>query len=343
MRKSTIISVKKGQKHVAHLTPVSLERAGVREVQDLQKWILAKPEVLGEPLLVLDDQFSKFEGARDRPDILCLDREGHIVVVELKRTDTADYADLQSLRYAAMLRSLTLDDAARIFSRSRRGKEMEMSESDAKSQLSEFMEGEDGEVAPNELLSEPRIIIASSGFSKQVLTTVDYLRAHEIDVTCISLSAYSTGDDEFILVPDVVIPIREIEELTIKIRRKEEDRQSASRARLRGALDFLFDNGEIKGGELLFLKHQLPDEVRAHYQETDPTFRATVVIEGGAPHLRWERDGNLYAPSKLASKVFKEFLPDHPTHLSVNGSVHWGSQNERLSDMRDRISGSKVD
>jgi RecB family endonuclease NucS len=143
MRNSIIISVKEGEKSVTHLIPVRLQEAGIREVRDLQMWILEKPEVLGEPLLILDDQFSKFEGARDRPDILCVDREGHIVVVELKRTDTADDADLQSLRYAAMLRSLTIDDAAGILSRSRRMTEKGLSEENAKKEILEFMASEE--------------------------------------------------------------------------------------------------------------------------------------------------------------------------------------------------------
>jgi hypothetical protein len=336
MRKSIIVSAKKGEKTVTHLAPVSLSEAGVREVQDLQNWILAKPEVLGEPLLILDDQFKDFERAKDRLDILCLDRKGHLVVVELKRTDSADYADLQSLRYAAMIRSFGLSDAARILSESRRGKEAGLNEESAKGRIFEFIDGGEEGATPTEL-SEPRIIIASSGFSNQVLITADYLRAHDIDVTCVSLSAYAVGESHFILVPDVVMPIQEIADYTYKVRKKEEARQSASQARAPPSLSYLFDKGEVRGGEVLFLKHFLPESVQSSYSESDPRFRATVQIDGGIPKLRWEKDGGLYSPSDLAAKVFKELRPDHPDHLSVSGSVHWGTAAESLMTWRDRI------
>lgn len=80
-RSSILVKVRKGEHTVSHLVPVRFEDAGIREVQDLETWILAKPEVLGEPLLVLDDEFNAFEGAKDRLDILALDQQGHIVVV----------------------------------------------------------------------------------------------------------------------------------------------------------------------------------------------------------------------------------------------------------------------
>jgi hypothetical protein len=336
MRKSIIVSAKKGEKGVTHLRPIGLGEAGIREVQDLQNWVLANTEVLGEPLLLLDDQFKDFEGAQDRLDILCADRKGHLVVVELKRTDSADYADLQSLRYAAMIRSFTLDDAARILSESRRGKEANLSEADAKQRIVEFMEADEEGVAPSEL-SEPRMIIASSGFSDQVLITADYLRAHDIDVTCVSLSAYPVAEGHFILVPDVVLPIPEIADYTYKVRKKEEARQSASQPRAPPSLSYLFEKGEIKGGEVLLLKHLLPESIQPLYKENDPTFRATVQVDDEIPKLRWEKDGDLYSPSDLAAKVFKELRPDHPKHLSVSGSIHWGTSQESLWAWRNRV------
>jgi hypothetical protein len=336
MRKSIIVSAKKGDKSVTHLSPVGLGEAGIREVQDLQNWVLARPEVLGEPLLILDDQFKDFEKAKDRLDILCVDRKGHLVVVELKRSDTADYADLQALRYAAMMRSFTLADASRILSESRLGREGNLNEDDARRRITEFMGvGEEGD-APAEL-SEPRIIIASSGFSDQILITADYLRAHDIDVTCVSLSAYPITEDRFILVPDVVLPIQEIADYTCKVRKKEEARQTATQIRAPPSLSYLFDKGEIKGGEVLLLKHSLPESVQPHYKDTDPRFRATVQVEDGTPKLRWERDGSLYSPSELAAKVFKELRPDHPKQLSLSGSVHWGTLQESLWAWRNRI------
>jgi hypothetical protein len=88
------------------------------------------------------------------------------------------------------------------------------------------------------------------------------------------------------------------------------------------------------------LKHSLPEIVSPNYKEEDPTFRANVVVEGDSPSLRWEKDGKLYSPSELAAKVFKALRPDHPVHLSISGSAHWGSPSESLRSWADRVRNS---
>lgn len=337
-RRTVIVSAKKGQSDVEHLRPVSYETAGIREVQDLERWVLAKPEVLGEPLLVITDQFSVFEGARDRLDILCLDRQAHVVVVELKRTESAGYADLQSLRYAAMVRDLTLDLAAHRLSEYRRRKGKETSPDEAKSEILAFVQGDEEGPETTELDTEPRIIIGSPGFSDPLLATADFLGRHGIDVTCVSLDAYTFGEGHFILVPNVVFPIRQIAPLLRKIRDKEAARQSSTRTHSPPRLRYLIDEGQINAGSVLILKHHLPDGL-GPAQENDPRFRATLEIEGSVPSIRWEGDGRVYPPSQLgglATRVFKEVWPHWPER-SLNGYNHWGSATESLTNWAQRI------
>jgi hypothetical protein len=64
---------------------VSFTDVGALEVQHLERWIAAKPELLGERLLVITTQFAGFDRTRDRSDILALDEAGKLVVIELKR------------------------------------------------------------------------------------------------------------------------------------------------------------------------------------------------------------------------------------------------------------------
>lgn len=80
------------------------------ERKHIQEWLRQAPELLGEELLILSIEFDRFTNSKDRLDILALDRRGNIVVVELKRDPFAGYADLQSIRYAAMVSSFTIEN-----------------------------------------------------------------------------------------------------------------------------------------------------------------------------------------------------------------------------------------
>jgi RecB family endonuclease NucS len=42
--------------------------------------------------------------------LLALDRAGHLVVIELKRTDDGGHMELQALRYAAMVSSMGYEE-----------------------------------------------------------------------------------------------------------------------------------------------------------------------------------------------------------------------------------------
>ncbi|MCI4317058.1 MAG: hypothetical protein L3J96_00835 [Thermoplasmata archaeon] len=244
-RNKIIVSAKKAQADVEHLRPVSYETAGIREVQDLERWILAKPEILGEELLILTDQFSAFEGARDRLDILCVDRQAHVVVVELKRTESEGHADLQSLRYAAMVRGLNLVGAAHHLSAYRRRKGKETSPEEATKEILEFVRLDDEGAETTELDTEPRIIIGSPGFSDPLLATADFLSQHGVDVTCVSLDAYTLGDGHFILVPDVVYPIRQLAPLLREIREKDATRNEARKSADRTHVDHEWWDAEV--------------------------------------------------------------------------------------------------
>ena len=59
--------------------------------------------------MIVSIEFDRFKNSNDRLDLLAVDRDGNFVVIELKRDSAAGYADLQSIRYAAMVSSMTID------------------------------------------------------------------------------------------------------------------------------------------------------------------------------------------------------------------------------------------
>ena len=87
----------------------------ILERQHLEKWIEKNPDLLGEELLIITNEYDKFDKTKERLDLLALDREGNVVVIELKRDDSGKNVDLQALKYAAYCSTLTLDKVVSIY------------------------------------------------------------------------------------------------------------------------------------------------------------------------------------------------------------------------------------
>lgn len=74
---------------------------GVLERSRLQRHLRSRIQVIGPDLMVISEEFSAFSNANRRIDLLCLNKQGELVVVELKRTESGGHMELQALRYAA--------------------------------------------------------------------------------------------------------------------------------------------------------------------------------------------------------------------------------------------------
>jgi hypothetical protein len=102
---------------------VSLADHFLHERRDLQEWIEEHPELLGEELLVVTEEYDRWTTAAgdrtaDRLDILALDRTGRLVVAELKRHRAPNSVLVQALNYAAMASRFTVDDLVAAHARS---------------------------------------------------------------------------------------------------------------------------------------------------------------------------------------------------------------------------------
>ena len=91
----------------------TFEAEGVMERTDIQAALRDRIEVLGDDLCVIAEEFGPFEDANRRIDLLCVDRKANLVVIEIKRTQSGGHMELQALRYAAMVSTMTFDDVLR--------------------------------------------------------------------------------------------------------------------------------------------------------------------------------------------------------------------------------------
>ncbi|MBV9762411.1 MAG: hypothetical protein JO340_17755 [Acidobacteriaceae bacterium] len=306
------------------ILPETLVGLRIWERRHIEEWVRANPEMLGEELLVLTTEFDQFVNASDRLDILALDRAGNLVVIELKRDSMAGYADLQAIRYAAMVSSMTVDRLIPYFLAYRRKKcNEDLSETEARNQITRFVDDE----AFSELSTRPRLILCSEGFSQEITTTVLWLRDSKIDISCVKITPYKVNG-QIVIVPEIVIPLPQARQYLIDIKVKEEEREQSTRGNRPKTMRILVENGLVHPGEAIYLRNGLPSYVA--YRESDPMFQATITGKlGQSDAVRWNNDGLEYSVSNLAWKIFKLFHPEQKDPGGVNGSWHWVKEDGR--------------
>jgi Domain of unknown function (DUF4268)/Endonuclease NucS len=182
------------------------------ERKDLQRLLKADISVIGDDLMVISEEFGEWDASNRRIDLLCLDKQARLVVVEIKRTDDGGHMELQAIRYAAMLSSMTLDQAIAAYARNLGDPDSDVT---ARREILEFLELDTTEDA--ELTDEVRIILVSANFSTEITTSVIWLNRHGIDIICIRLKPYRMNDELLIDVAQI-IPLPEAADYEIKVR-----------------------------------------------------------------------------------------------------------------------------
>lgn len=193
------------------------------ERKDLQRLLKKDITPIGEDLLVLAEEYGEWEDSNRRIDLLCLSKDTGLVVVEIKRTVDGGHMDLQAIRYASMVSSLTLEQAVQAYARTQGG-----DAGKAQNEVLEFLQVESIEEA--ELSGEVRIVLVSADFSTELTTAVLWLNRHDLDITCIRLRPYRMGNDVLIDATQI-IPLPEASEYEVKVRAQEKEQRKVRGAR----------------------------------------------------------------------------------------------------------------
>jgi hypothetical protein len=208
------------------IPPTDFATEQIWERRDLQRLLRDNIAAVDESLLVVAEEFGDFEGSNRRIDLLCIDRDARVVVVELKRTYDGGHMDLQALRYAAMVSSLTFDQVVDAFER-HLAHVMPDRQGDGREILADWLDDTDAD----ELSGDVRIVLVSAGFGVEITTTVLWLTtAYDLDITCIRLVPHRVGG-RILLDVTQLIPLPEAEEFTIRLRRRERAARAASSGR----------------------------------------------------------------------------------------------------------------
>ena len=246
-------------------------------------------------LKTIATEFSSWEDSTRRLDILAIDTDRNLYVIEFKRDNDAAHAELQAIRYAAMLSVCDVEDLIQAGYQYRKKKDEGFQKEAWQAELLKFL-GEEA-VDDIELRPIPRIVLVSSQFNKEITTTVLWLNqwfgsteedVPGMDITCFEMGVYEFGGQRALHF-DQIIPISQAEEYQVKARAKDLDsaKKQAKSKRAR-SVTLLESSGKLQqGSKIVLMQGAFKALADMSLQDREATFI-------GKGQFRWEADGQIY-------------------------------------------------
>ena len=269
---------------------------GLKERDDVQRVLRENIDAISPGTFILTEEFGQWEGSNRRIDLLGLDRDGRLVVIELKRTEDGGHMELQALRYAAMVSTMTFDQAVEAHRKylDRRGFSSETSES----RIREFLGVEDGPVA---FSNQVRIVLASADFSKEITSAVLWLNGQGLDIMCFRMRPYAF-QGRVLLDVQQVIPLPEAAAFQVAIREKSLA-QAAVEAGSRDFTRYFVQTSQGVAGTNLPKRHFI-------YQVVKESIRLGLKPQAIAGAVPWKESVMfISAPGHLNSDQLMNALP----------------------------------
>ncbi|MGL5879690.1 MAG: hypothetical protein ACRC2V_18200, partial [Xenococcaceae cyanobacterium] len=166
-------------KQLAEISNTNFGIEGILE-REVQTALKDKIDIISPDTLIISEEFSEWnEGAR-RIDLLGLDKQINLVVIELKRDETGVHMELQALRYAAIVSTLTFKKAVDIYQKYLDRRNIEKN---AEQEIKDFLGW--SEPLEDRFPTDVRIVLVSANFSKELTTTVMWLNERNLDIRCV--------------------------------------------------------------------------------------------------------------------------------------------------------------
>jgi len=247
----------------------SFQIENILERKNLQDALKKQIEIIAPDCLVISEEFSEWSGSKRRIDLLAIDKEANLVVIELKRDETGEHMELQAIRYASMVSTLTFTKTVKIYQKYL--EKQNINNVDAEENLLSFLEWE--EIKADEFALDVKIILVSSDFSKELTTSVMWLNERTLDIKCIRLVPYKFNNEILIDVQQI-IPLPEAENYQIQIKQQTSQRREARQTN-RDYTQYEFE-GEIYNKRklvLAVLKKYIQDNPPQNIEDLKSKFR----------------------------------------------------------------------
>ncbi len=150
----------------------------------LEEWLRGDIRLLSDDLLVIGWQIARYGVPLD---LLAVDRDGNLVVVELKRDRTPRDVVAQALDYASWVQELGRDDVE------------ECAREYLKEPFEVAFQRKFGDEPPEVVNERHRIYIVASSLDDTTQRIVEYLSStHGVDINAATFAYFNTDDGEFV-------------------------------------------------------------------------------------------------------------------------------------------------
>ena len=215
MSQSFLYRIHPENKILQSVKEINFSDANFKERYDIQEWVESTPSILGEDLLIIAKESSCFDGTRERPDLIALDKSGNVVIIELKRDDSGVNLEWQAIKYASYWSRFKPSDIARVYDEylKRSSEGNDVTESHAEANIVDFID----ENSITDINRKQRLILVSHRYAKEVTSAVHWLiDNYGVDIKCIQLIPFYDSDkSSYYLQSNVILPIAGIDELLI--------------------------------------------------------------------------------------------------------------------------------
>lgn len=309
------------------LTPTSFTAEKILERSHLQAALKTHIDVIAPECLVISEEFSSWSEGQRRIDLLAIDKDANLVVIELKRSDSGDHMELQALRYAAMVSTLTFGEAVETYKKylNLTSEETQITSEETQTKILDFLGWE--EPQEEKFALDTRIVLVSSNFSVEITTTVMWLNEREMDIRCVRLIPYRYLNSLLIDVQQI-IPLPEAEEYRIKIKHQSEERREAKKSQ-RDMTRYRFNGVVYNKKNLVFavIKEWIRRCSPPSYNELLNAFPQDLHVGGLFADESHAKE--IYERYKIPRHFFKEdeliqFLDSDPKYAISN---QWGKGN----------------
>ena len=174
----------------------------------LEGWLEKSPWAIAqEPLIWIGRQTSACcEDTTIFPDLLGIDKDGNIIVVELKRGKAPREVVAQLLEYAAWVHELS-DESIHEFAEDYFSRQTNLNGKKLKDVFIETFEADDLPV----LNQRQRLFVVAEDIPPPVSRVCRFLRmSHGFDVNCIEFSVYKTESGEVLVSSESIVGLEEV-------------------------------------------------------------------------------------------------------------------------------------